>query len=401
MIRLPSPLTPSQLLCCEDLSPFVGRLLEGSYALRSEERWSEAELCVLDAVEASKEVSVPLNRAVALVHLGDIHRDMGKLGPALIDYRRAQRIFAWQSSYRQRHNEAVASYALGLVHHLLGSEMEALKWYDRSTELVGRAKSHWTTVNALAHVDACSRLKRWIETLSDYLTRSLTHSIRDPSLEGWVPVVLAERRGTYVEQVEIHEEDSELVGHINRFRVRPLEEGWTVRLAPDSDYGAQKLPEEIRRTLHAGPGDHALIQWEELPGQDKRDRMEELGQSDFGDFLRDAQGSIYVTRREPRIIGGKKGGGLVRVGHIAALLEPTASSEPAVSSREGPGPSSRSESLDEAIEVYNKLLGLVGGSRTTASGLVEYERKQAPQASLSEVIERAIQRLLRDRRSTN
>ncbi|MGD8997406.1 MAG: tetratricopeptide repeat protein [Anaerolineae bacterium] len=401
MIRLPAQLTPSELLCCEDLSTFIGRLLEGSCALRVQGRQGEAERCVLDAVEASQEVGTPLNRAVALVHLGDIHREMGRLGPALTDYRRAERIFRCQSARRQRHNEAVAAYALGLVHHLLGSEMDALKQYERSLKLLGMAKAHWTTVNALKRVDACSRLERCMGILSDCLTHSLTCSETDRPLDVWVPVVLAERTGSCVEQVELHERDSELVGKINRFQVRPLEEGWSIRLAPGSQYGAQEIPEGIRQTLHAGRGDHALIQWEEPPEQQERERMEELSQSDLGDFLRDADGSIYVIRRDPRIIGGTQAGDRARVGRIAALLEPITSPESAIPSREEQVNPPRSELSDEPIALYNKLLGLVGGSRRTASGLVEHERRRAPDASLSEVIDRAIARLLRDRRSTS
>jgi hypothetical protein len=401
MIKLPAQLTPSELLCCEDLSPFIGSLLEGSCALRSQGKWGEAERCVLHAVEASQEVGAPLNRAVALVHLGDIHCAMGKLGPALIDYRRAQRVFGWQAACRQRHNEAVSSYALGLVHHLLGSEMDALKWYDKSTELVGSAKAHWTTVNALARVDACSRLERFMEILSNHVTRGMTHSETDRSFEVWVPVVLVERSGSIVERLELHEQDSQLVGQINRFRVHPLEQGWTIQVDPGSRYGAQEMPEEVRRTLHAGQYDHALIQWEEPVDQQRRERLDELGQSHLGGFLRDVHGRIYVTRPGPRIIGGRGESGDVQVGHVAALLKPTTSPESATSS---PGEAAQSPSAEppsEAIDLYNRLLGLVGGSRRTATGLVEYERRQAPHDSLPEWIDRAIARLLRDRRSTN
>jgi hypothetical protein len=323
MIRLPAQLMPSELLCCEDLSPFIRRLLEGACKLASESKWDEAERCLLHAVEATQEMGAPLNRGVALVHMGDIHRAMGKPGPALIDYRRAQRIFKCQAPCRQRHNEAVASYALGLVHHLLGSEMDALKWYDKSTELLRIARAHWAGVNALARVDACSRLERWMAVLSDDMTGSLTHSEASPSFEVWVPVVLAEKGGSCVEQVEVRKRDSELEGQVNRFRVHPLEEHWSPTLAPDSQYGALEMPAEIRRTLHAGEGDHALIQWEGSSDAGTREPMGELSLPDLGGFSRDIQGRIYFTRPVTRIIGGGRENDYVRIGRIAARLEPT------------------------------------------------------------------------------
>lgn len=49
-------------------------------------------------------------------------------------------------------------------------------------------------------------------------------------------------------------------------------------------------------------------------------------------------------------------------------------------------------------DLYQNLCGLVGGQKDVADGLIEYERRQNPNASLSELIERAIERLLRDRR---
>jgi hypothetical protein len=210
-----------------------------------------------------------------------------------------------------------------------------------------------------------------------------------------------ERGGSVVEQLELHEQDSKLVGQINQFQVHPLEKGWAIHVDPRSRYGAQEMPEDIRRTLHAGQYDHALIQWEEPVEQQSRERLDELGQSELGKFLRDAQGRIYVTRPGPRIIGGRGESGDVQVGHVAALLKPTASPDLATSSPGEAAQSPSAESPNEAIDLYNRLLGLVGGSRRTATGLVEYERRQAPHASLPAWIDRAIARLLRDRRSTN
>jgi hypothetical protein len=234
----------------------------------------------------------------------------------------------------------VATYALGLVYHLLGCEIDALKWYDGSTELLIMAKTHWATVNALRRVDACSRLERWVEILSDCLTRRLTHSEMESSRDVWAPVVLAERRGCCVEQVEVYKLHGELRGQINRFRVYPLEEGWSVRPAPGSRYGAQEIPEKLRPVFRATRGDHVLIQWDEPLAQQDRARMEELGRSEDLSFLRGADGRIYIVGRTPLIIGGAKPDSQTRFGRIPALLVPTTSPDTPTSSPEEPPPSS-------------------------------------------------------------
>lgn len=48
-------------------------------------------------------------------------------------------------------------------------------------------------------------------------------------------------------------------------------------------------------------------------------------------------------------------------------------------------------------ELYKELALLVHGDRATADSLIEYERKHFPQDNLNKLIERAIERLLRDR----
>jgi hypothetical protein len=146
-------------------------------------------------------------------------------------------------------------------------------------------------------------------------------------------------------------------------------------------------------------GDHAMTQWEDSPGEPERDRMEALGQPDLGDFYRDADGRIYVRRRDPRIIGGWGRRDHVRVGRVAARLEPAVVPKTDVTTQEKQALPPPAEPADEAIELHNKLLGPVGGSRETAGCFVEYERRQAPPASLSDVIGCAVASLLDDRRS--
>lgn len=394
MIDLPEELTPSELLCCEGVTPFIDKLLEGSRSLCAQGDWLEAERCVLEAVEISQEADARINRGAALVYLGDVCREMRKLGPALAHYREAHRIFQHQPSLRQRHNEAVAAYALGLMHQLLGGDTEALKWYQESSELLEKAKENWVTVNALDHVDGCTRVQRWMEALTEYLTAALTRKDVRFSTRIWIPIILWEKAGSVVEQLRIDRLDRELIATFKSFRLHPLREEWDISLRHAAQYDAQEIPDEIRSGLNAGERDHALVEWGERPNQVDPAETERLVQSEIGDFVRDDDGRVHVLRSgpvRPIVIGDRDWGDETRAGYIPALLRPVcAPSVPSV-----PRASGR---RNDSVELYRELVSRVGGDRQVARSLVEYERNQEPNAGLSELIDRAIVRLARDRR---
>jgi len=403
MINLPPQLTPSELLCCEKLPPSIDELLRGSRSLRGEGRLPEAERCALDAMQVSQEPGANVSQAVALIHLADVHRDMGKLGPALADCQKAYRIFQRQPSHYQRHNEAVAAYALGLVHQLLGNWTNALKWYHESSELFQRVKEDWAAVNALAWLDSCTRVQRLMEMLSEYLTAALTYREMDLSTHIWVPIILLEKDGLLVEQLAIEESGHELTPDLVSFRVHTLEEGWRISPSPRVEYDAQEIPDDVRWALDANEEDHALVQWEESANLDE---MEELVESDVGKFVRDDAGRIFVIRPGPRVIGGEDHSDESRIGHIPALLRPAPSPPGAASppSRPSTPPSPRPSTPPpprppaDSIEPYSELLGMVGGDRETADRLIEYEHERTPDASPPELVDDAITCLLRDRR---
>ncbi len=72
-------------------------------------------------------------RPSSLVCLSEVQRETGRLGPALQSAREAYHILQRQPPMLQRHNEALAAYNLGLLHHLLGNRPEALNWYDTAS----------------------------------------------------------------------------------------------------------------------------------------------------------------------------------------------------------------------------------------------------------------------------
>ena len=326
MINLPLELTPSELLCCEELPPYVDELLGGSRAYRRQGEWSEAERWALDAVGASQEPDARASQAVALIHLADVHRDVGRLGPALAACQQAYRIFKRQMSHPQRHNEAVAAYALGLVHQLLGSDMEALKWYQASSERFERVKDEWTAVNALAQVETCTRVQRWMGTLSEYLTAARTRASATAGAHMWVPVRLSEAEGGGFAIAEL-EIDQYTVGDRlmvdgRSFRVQSLKGGRPISVVPGGGYYGLEVPDEARTPLGASEGDYALVVRGKAVDREGPGVLETDAGPEFGDFKRDASGKINFIRTGAATIGGDDIDEAFQIGYVTGLLKP-------------------------------------------------------------------------------
>ena len=326
MINLPPKLTPSELLCCEELPTFIDELLQSSRSLRREGSLPEAERCALDVIEASQGPGTNISQAVALIHLADVHREMGKLGPALADCQKARPMFQRQSSHYQRHNEAVTVYALGLAHQLLGSEMDALRWYREADQLFEGVKEDWAAVNALAWVEACTRVRRWMKTLSEYLTAVRTRTDVNLATRIWVPIVLSEDEepGFAMAELEIdrYTVGRQLTVNGDSFRTQPLKGTRRVSLAPGIECYALRIPDEARGLLGASEGDYALIVREKQVRQEGPGVLETLGGPEFGNFERDDEGKINFIRPDAEVIGGDDIGDDLQVGYIAALLKP-------------------------------------------------------------------------------
>ena len=325
MINLPSKLTPSELLYCEELPTFIDELLQSSRSRRREGRLSEAERCALDVVEVSQEPGTIVSQAVALIHLADVHREMGKLGPALANCQKARPIFQRQPSRDQRHNEAVAAYALGLAHQLLGSEVDALRWYREAGQLFERAREDWATVNDLAQVETCTRVKHWVETLSKYLTAVRTRPGVSLSNRIWVPITLSESKepGFAMAELEIDKYTIERRLTVNgkSFRVQPLKGNRRISLAAGVECYGLEIPDAARASWGASKGDYALVVRGKDADREGPGVLETLSGPEFGNFARGADGKINFIRTDAKVIGGEDIGEDLQVGYITALLK--------------------------------------------------------------------------------
>lgn len=171
MIRLTARLIPSDLLRYDSLPEFTRQLLEKIGQYRKAGNLREAERRALDARDSAQKERAHIEHALALIHLSDVYREMGRLGPALQCAIHAYDILRKQRGQVQRHNEAVAAYNLGLLHHLLGNTVDALKAYRAARELLEQARKHWANQKEIERIRDCARLEQWIGSLSNCLMR--------------------------------------------------------------------------------------------------------------------------------------------------------------------------------------------------------------------------------------
>jgi tetratricopeptide (TPR) repeat protein len=326
MICLPPQLMPAELLLNQGLPPFIVELLRESRSLCREGRLPDASRCAQDAMKASQKPGSKVIQAVALIHLADARRETGRLGPALGDCQSAYRIFQSQSSRYQRHNEAVAAYALGLVHQLLGSDMDALKWYQESDALFEKVKCDWVAVNAQARVETCTRTQRWMETLGEYLTSARARMDANIDTRVWIPIVLSGGEAPRFSMAELEVEKyvvgRQMVLDGELYHVRPLKGRGRISLDTDGDYYALKVPDKAHERLGASEGDYALVGRRQDADQEGPGVLETGSGREFGNFERGDAGLINFVRVDATVIGGEDLGDDLRVGYVAALLKP-------------------------------------------------------------------------------
>jgi hypothetical protein len=162
---MPSVPVPSSLLHYEQVPPGVQMLLEQSRTYLTNHQWTLAERCALDAQDACRHSGVHVGLAVAQLHLADIYREVGELGKALGLCEEAYRILHSRPAKAQRHNEAVAAYAQGLLHELLlfGDDLRAVNWYQEALELFKKAQEHWAARNDRSRYGTCRHAHRCVE----------------------------------------------------------------------------------------------------------------------------------------------------------------------------------------------------------------------------------------------
>lgn len=323
MMRLPAKLTPSEFLCLDDLPEYVEALLRNSRSLWSQGDCSAAERHALDALQASQKPRAQTSRAAALVHLSGIHLAMGRLGDAIGEARKAHRLFAAQPSRYQRHNEAVAAYAMGLSHQSLGSRADALRWYQKADELFDRVRLDWAAVSAASSLGRCRRAQQWLRALIRALSSTQSQAQPDCSASIWLPVIQSDDESSFALahlEVERYVVAGTLRLEGKSYRMELLQGQSWPSLQAGAEYYALKVPSHALNLLKANQGDYALIlRQQELP-EDGLGVVETLSGPEFGHFTRDKSGGISFVRPNAKIIGGKDIDKEMPVGSVTALL---------------------------------------------------------------------------------
>ncbi|RME39059.1 MAG: hypothetical protein D6793_01725 [Thermoflexia bacterium] len=266
-IHLKPALRPSLLLCLESIREAAVldllRTFQETVRLGRSEPveaqrapWQRAERVAREALEAARARRFSLGEALSLVCLSEVQRETGRLGPALQSAREAYHILQRQPPMLQRHNEALAAYNLGLLHHLLGNRPEALNWYDTACRLFGLAREYWSVHNRPDEARKCRELERWVSRLSRTLAspngENFSLLIPVPTPDGGPPLVACVRMGPSWKESSVS-----IDGEPYRILLLPTSQAREV-LPTGRDCQIFPIPEEARQRMGGGERDYLL-----------------------------------------------------------------------------------------------------------------------------------------------
>lgn len=329
MISIPPESAPSLLLQLGKMKPAVRTLLESCRAARAGGDWSQAESSAETASNLCLQQNDRFGYAVALLHLSDVYREVGRLGPALKHCERAYQIFHRQPARGQRLNEAAAAYGMGLLHLLLGSEVDALDWFQRAQELFETVQHHRAVAGDAAGFKRYGRVSNWIKNLSDgvaaFRARTVGLGARPYLPPAWLPVLPLQRDEADYPVVELEITDyvaaRELLIEGQPFCPYSVTGGRkaSLKLRAGAEHFTLKVPEDNWAGLPTGVGDYVLVCREDKkkpgPGVAWAADNEEWA---LGEFKRDpATGEIRFVPLKPRVIGDD-----APHGSIIAILKP-------------------------------------------------------------------------------
>jgi hypothetical protein len=195
---------------------------------------------------------------VTLVHLSDICRTQGRLGPALRFSERAEQTFAGWPENRPKHNHAVALYSLGLINQLLGSDKEAWDYYSEALDEFDDALQYWDDVlaaqpNASNGKAECELLLPWLKMLMEYVSRARAlggaSAVHAPIMIGcWPP----DAQNPEVDQLLIDvtiegllvEMDVHLDNDVHKMEL-PAGAGGPITIQPGSEYRVLEAPPDL------------------------------------------------------------------------------------------------------------------------------------------------------------
>lgn len=321
MIIFPRVPEPASLLWTENPSRRANALRDECRQIAQVKRHRPIELLCRDT-EALGQQGDRSGCAVLLIHLSDICRAKGRLGPALKLTDKAEQLLQSWPENRRKHNHAVALYSLGLVHHLLGSDQEAWDFYDRALDAFQQAKEQWSRLNQTEWAACCDEVSRWIERLMSYVAATR-------ALGGKSAIQLCALLGCWSPGENLSETDQPIVDmaigkielnvHLRlgneTYQLQPLDRSQSSKLAFSlrEQHFVLEVLEELPNCLPEFQGaDYALVN---RSGQrQEQDFGTAIGRDNtvlWGKFTRDTHGRIQFEVAHPgdplvpRIIGGE------------------------------------------------------------------------------------------------
>lgn len=176
------------------------QLVVQSLAFLRKGRLEEAEEVARESLEVARRGHHSIGEGMAALCLSNIYWGTDRAGPALRLAYQAYETFGRQSALDQRHNEAIAAFNLGLVHHLIGNYTEALNGYHAAYRVLNVAYDHWVTAKENQRAYQCSQLKKWVEQLKSTLISSAPQKTEPTVL---IPVSIADSGTATLTGVEV------------------------------------------------------------------------------------------------------------------------------------------------------------------------------------------------------
>ncbi len=322
MIGIPPASAPPALAYVEQSSPLVRRLLEYCRSAMREQRWNHARLCAQDVIAICKETGDHMGEALALIHLADFYCEVGELGEAIERCAIAYQLFRQQAAPVQRHNEAVAAYALGLLSELQPTGFtDALSWYQEAAQLLGRAREYWATINYGAKVRLCNETR---STIEERIERILKSRLKQPWQAAFDVWKWDSRETPFSRDKELRgyvQNDGRILIGENVYHPSPK-----IEFNRANYYFALPMQEDRLVITDAQAGSYLLVrqQWKAVQGSVGIVWLRGSGwvAADF----KFEEGGIRFYPRRPTIIGGAQSApgdpDAVLKGYITALLKP-------------------------------------------------------------------------------
>lgn len=322
MIYLTRDTVPSSLLYLGEEVDLCQRLLQRAREYREIGEWDRALKAAREVQTSSCSKDATVLRAAALLHISDIYREWGRLGPALRSAREGYDIFSYQAKLAQQHNAAVGAYSLGMIHHMLGNFSDAINWYRSACEKFEQAEKFWSEGRMLSYKDTCTRIQAWIRSLSN----CLADEAQDPCFILPARTMGESELSSAPVQMAIREYvlEGEVVIENRAFQARGMQ-GGPVRLPVYTSCRVYEVPDVAQPFVGAQEGDYVLVERTDSRQVQANPRLkwgvvEEDAGAEFVHFRRNAAGNINLeSMSSGRIIGGTTNDDLPLYSLIALL----------------------------------------------------------------------------------